>query len=41
VLPDAVVVPARPSDGLTITQALLHLIEAIAPREPAPVTSPG
>jgi transcription-repair coupling factor (superfamily II helicase) len=41
VLPDAVVVPARPSDGLTITQAILKLLEATAPRDAAPVASPG
>jgi transcription-repair coupling factor (superfamily II helicase) len=41
VLPDAVVVPARSSDGLTITQAILKLLEATVPRESAPVASPG
>jgi transcription-repair coupling factor (superfamily II helicase) len=41
VLPGAVVVPVQPSPALSITQALLMLVEEIAPAETAQVPSAG
>jgi hypothetical protein len=34
ILPDAIVVPAQHSKDLTITQALLRLLDEIVPPEP-------
>jgi transcription-repair coupling factor (superfamily II helicase) len=39
ILPDAVVLPVQPSPELSITQALLRLIDEIAPAEAAPETA--
>jgi transcription-repair coupling factor (superfamily II helicase) len=41
ILPDAVVVPVQASGGMSVTQALLKLLEVIVPAEAAPVPSLG
>jgi hypothetical protein len=41
ILPDAVVIPVHAAAGLSVTQALLKLLEVIVPAEPAPVRSSG
>jgi transcription-repair coupling factor (superfamily II helicase) len=41
ILPDAVIVPVQAAAGLSVTQALLSLLEVIVPAEAAPVPSSG
>jgi transcription-repair coupling factor (superfamily II helicase) len=41
ILPDAVVIPVHGAAGLSVTQALLKLLEVIVPAEAAPVRSSG
>jgi transcription-repair coupling factor (superfamily II helicase) len=41
ILPDAVVIPVQAAAGLSVTQALLKLLEVIVPAEAAPVRSSG
>jgi transcription-repair coupling factor (superfamily II helicase) len=40
-LPDAVVIPVQPTADVSVTQALLRLLEVIVPAEAAPVPSTG
>jgi hypothetical protein len=40
-LPDAVVIPVQATAEVSVTQALLRLLEVIVPAEAAPVPSTG